>query len=268
VDKSELPSGVALDTAVWQSGRVIGPAITGLLIGIAGVASCFLLNAAGALVGAHVTARIKTDGSAPAGAGEKGLKAFTAGINYVRRNTIFATIIGISVTVTLLGSGFIVLMPSFADEVFDSGARGYTVLQLAFGVGGLSGTLIMAFVRRIQNRGRLFFISTAGLGFFVTAFALSKVFVLSLALLTIAGISYSVYIYCSSTLLMILVPDQIRGRVMAVYSFTWFLMPLGGFISGSIAAGWTTPIAVAIGGAIIIGVALLLMAAVPQVRRL
>jgi MFS family permease len=268
VDKKELPSGVALDTSVWQGSRVLAPAIAGPLIGFVGVATCFLFTAIGSLIGGHATARIQTDGSAPSGAGEKGWKAFIAGLEYVRNSVVFSTIIGISLTVTLLGSGFIILLPSFADEVFDNGARGYTIMQLTFGAGALSGTLLMAALAHIQHRGRLLFISTAVLGVLVTAFALSENFPLSLALLSVTGVIYSVYMNCSATLIMVLVPDQIRGRVLAVYSFTWFLLPLGGFVSGSIAAATTTPISVAIGGGLVTAIAVMLAAAVPQVRRL
>ncbi len=268
VDRKELPSGVALDTSVWQGSRVFAPAIAGPLIEIVGVATCFLFTAIGSLIGAKATALIQTDGSTPGGTREKGWKAFSAGLEYVRRSTIFSTIIAISLTVTLLGSGFIILLPSFADEVFDNGARGYTIMQLTFGAGALLGTLLMASLAHIEKRGRLLFISTALLGVVVAAFALSENFPLSLALLSIAGIIYSVYINCSATLIMVLVPDEIRGRVLAVYSFTWFLLPLGGFVSGSMAAATTTPIAVAIGGGMVTAISIILAAAVPQVRRL
>lgn len=111
-------------------------------------------------------------------------------------------------------------------------------------------------------------VSTIMLAFLVLlpAFALSRSFPLSLALLGMAGIASAVYLNFSMTLIQTLVPDDIRGRVMAVWSFTWFMMPLGGFQAGAVASILGTPAAVAMGGSIL-GV-LALAATAPQMRRL
>ena len=148
--------------------------------------------------------------------------------------------------VSLTGMPYAVLMPIFADKILHGGARGLGLLMGAAGIGALAGTLTLAAKREVRGLGRWIFFASVGFGASIILFALSRSFPLSVALLVPVGFSMMLQMSSSNTLIQTMVPDELRGRVMALYSMMLMGMaPFGSLLAGAMAwalfdwMGWT-----------------------------
>jgi MFS family permease len=138
--------------------------------------------------------------------------------------------------VSLVGMPYVVLMPIFADQILHGGARGLGILMGATGVGALLGALTLAFRQGVKGLGRWVAWCCAGFGASLMVFALSHKFWISVILLLPVGYFMMLQMACSNTLIQVMVPDALRGRVMAVYSMMFMGMaPIGALAS---AARW------------------------------
>ena len=144
---------------------------------------------------------------------------------------------------------YVVLMPIFADQILHGGARGLGILMGATGVGALFGALTLAFREGVKGLGRWVAWCCAGFGASLVVFALSHTFWLSVLLLLPVGYSMMLQMACSNTLIQVMVPDALRGRVMAVYSMMFMGMaPIGALLGGVLADRLGAPRTVAMGG--------------------
>src|SRR5208282_6018764 len=150
---------------------------------------------------------------------------------------------------SLVGMPYTVLMPIFADKILHGGARGLGILMGATGVGALFGALTLATKTGVKGLGRWVAMSCAGFGVSLFLFSFSTWFWVSVMFLLPAGYSMMLQMACSNTLIQSMVPDQLRGRVMAVYSMMFMGMaPIGALCGGALAHRFGAPITVAIGG--------------------
>src|SRR5581483_5741024 len=150
---------------------------------------------------------------------------------------------------SLVAMPYTVLMPIFADRILGVGARGLGVLMGASGAGALVGALALAARRELRGLGRWVAIAMGGFGVALIAFALSRAFWLSIVLLVPVGGFMMVQMSASNTLIQAMVPDALRGRVMAIYSMMFMgLAPVGALLAGTLASHIGAPSMVATGG--------------------
>src|SRR5213076_2147786 len=169
--------------------------------------------------------------------------------------------------VSLVAMPYTVVMPVFADRVLHGGARGLGILMGATGLGALLGALTLATRTGVRGLGRWVTLSCGGFAISLVAFALSKNFWLSAALLVPVGFCMMLQMSSSNTLIQAMVPDHLRGRVMSVYSMMFMGMgPFGALIAGAIADRLGAPLAVAIGGLACIAGSALFAARLPGWR--
>ncbi len=153
--------------------------------------------------------------------------------------------------VSLTGMPYATLMPIFAKEILHGGARGLGQLMGATGLGALIGALSLAGRSGVRGLGRWITLSAAGFGISLIAFSLSRSFWLSAALLVPAGCAMMIEMAASNTLIQVMVPDRLRGRVMSVYSMMFMGMaPFGALLAGVLATHISAPRTVALGGAV------------------
>src|SRR5437868_8462088 len=150
------------------------------------------------------------------------------------------------------------LLPIFADQIFHAGAHGLGILMGFSGGGALLGAITLAFKKRVKGLGTWVTVSAAMFGVGLMAFSFSRHFWLSCALIVCSGFAMMVQMASSNTLIQAMVPDKLRGRVMAVYSMMFMGMaPFGALFAGILAQKLNAPVTVMIGGfACIIGAAL------------
>jgi MFS family permease len=260
VGKEDLPNAIALNSTVFNSGRIIGPAIAGLLLAAQGPAVCFGLNAVSYLAVIVGLLKMRLTPSATARDGT-GLQRMREGFAYVRSNPAIVMPVTLITVVAIFGLNFNLWVPLLAKHEFDTGADGFGVLFSAVGIGSLAGALFLAFSAR-GPRPRQVLISAGILGISELALAVAAgagVHVASaLLILPIMGFSMSTTNAMANTIVQTASPAHMRGRVMSVY-MTCFAgtAPLGQFLSGLVADRFGTPASIALGGGVTVAASIM-----------
>jgi MFS family permease len=251
VGKEDLINAIALNSSMFNGARVIGPAVAGILVASIGEGWCFFSNGVSylAVIAGLLLMRLPR-WQRPTRAGPP-LADIVEGFRFVRHTTPIRVLLLLIGLVSLVAVPYTVLMPIFADQILHGGARGLGLLMGATGVGALLGALALAMRSGVRGLGRWVALSSAGFGLSLILFAYSRWFWISVALLVPAGFSMMLQMAASNTLIQAMVPDRLRGRVMAVYSMMFMGMaPLGALFAGMVAEKAGAPLAVAIGGAV------------------
>jgi len=249
--REDLLNAISLNSSIVNGARVIGPSVAGLLIGWVGVATCFLLNGLTfvAVIGGLLMMRLR-----PFQTTEHTVSASQHawnGIVYAFKHQRVRTILLLFLSVGVFGWSYGVLMPAFARDVLGRGANGYGILMSASGTGALIGALFVAtyghlIIPRKLALGGIWIFSIA-----LLALSLSRSFGGSLAFLLVAGFGMLLFFSTSNTVLQTIVPDEMRGRVMGVWSLVFGAMiPLGSLEAGFMAHWFGTPFALAFGAII------------------
>ena len=268
VGRERLPNAIALGSIPWQAGRMIGPSITGVLIAAFGGTVGFGLALGASASALAMYGRLRVQGHAPAPTEQHVLGQLLEGLGFVRHNFVFAALICLALFNAVFGLSYVTLLPIFADVYFQTGSAGYGLLNAAHGIGALVGTLIVATIApRLHRRGLVILGGAAGMGLGLVVFSRAPGLGLALPMLACVGFSNTFYLTQVSTQLQQTVPDQLRGRVMSLYSLCWNLLPLGGLLGGVLAAAVDARFAVAVGGAMVAANALGLLAS-RRLRRL
>ena len=253
VGREDVANAVALNSAMFNAARIVGPAIAGLVIGAAGVTVCFLLNGASFLgvIAGLVAMREEDLHSAtrlarPRNAGEIGAH-LGEGLRYVRHTPIVLLAVCLVGFISTLGMNFNVLMPALASDVLFVGASGFGFLMSAMGFGSLVAALVVAAIPR--PRLSLLLAGGFALGVFELALGQIRLFPLSLAMAFLAGAGAIAMTATANSAIQLAVPDALRGRVMSVY-MTVFAgsTPIGGLLAGWLASSFGPPVALAVGG--------------------
>lgn len=269
VDRKDLLNAVALNSAMHNGTRIIGPSLGGLIIVGWSLAACFYINAAFIGVTVATLGLLKLPGAVRGAASVSLWQALAAGFGYVRQDPVVLSLLGLVAVPSFFGMSYVWLLPVFARDILQVGATGLGLLQGVSAAGALVSSLGIAAISHRGGKGRIVLGGSLVFGLALVAFASSTVFALSLALIFLLGVVNSAYLAAANTLLQTVVPDDMRGRVMGFYTLSAFgLSPLGSMAVGALASGLGTPIAVAVSGGVVAAFALVVLATVPQVRRL
>jgi MFS family permease len=248
VGKEDLMNAIALNSSMFNGARVIGPAVAGILVARIGEGWCFAANAISyiAVIAGLLLMKVHC---APRVSKHSPIEDIIEGFRWVNQTRVIRALLLLIGLVSLVGMPYTVLMPVFADKILHGGARGLGILMGATGVGALFGALTLASKTGVKGLGRWVGFTCAGFGVSLFLFSFSTSFWLSAALLLPAGYSMMLQMACSNTLIQTMVPDQLRGRVMALYSMMFMGMaPFGAFFGGALAHRLGAPFTVAVGG--------------------
>ena len=266
VGKEDLMNAIALNSSIFNGARVIGPAVAGILVVRIGEGWCFALNSVSyiaVIVGLllmKVQCETRISKNSP-------LEDIVEGFRWVNGTKVIRALLLLIGLVSLVGMPYTVLMPVFADQILHGGARGLGILMGATGVGALLGALTLASKTGVTGLGRWVAITCAGFGVSVILFSFSRFFWLSAALLLPAGFSMMLQMACSNTLIQTMVPDRLRGRVMALYSMMFMGMaPFGALFGGALANRVGAPVTIEIGGVACIAGAIWFGRRLPKLR--
>lgn len=258
VDREELPNAIALNSSLFNAGRLIGPAIAGILLAAYGPALCFAVNAISyiavlaSLLLMSIPKMIERSRSA------KRLAQIREGISYVRNTPAVALTMTMVALVGIFGLNFNVWMPLLAKNDFQTGAGGFGVLMAVLGLGSLVGALLLAFrVRSAEPRRML--ATGALLGGAEIILGISAIvglsFYLALGVVMVLGFAMTSTMAMANTIVQSSTPAELRGRVMSVY-MTLFAgtAPFGALLAGAIADFVSAPASIMIGGILTISV--------------
>ncbi len=235
VGRGHIVNAIALNSAAFNGARIIGPMIAGLTISYLGIPACFFLNAVSFVAVIAALSRMKIKGVIKIGS-EGILKDFMKGIAFMRGSREIIHVMLLITVFSLVGLPYISLLPVFAGEVFHNGAKGFGFLVGASGTGALTAALAIALKRDIKDKTR--FMSFAALCFSIALiiFSLSNIFILSLVVIMFGGWGMVSYLAAANSYIQVSVPDELRGRVMSVYSFVFIgTVPIGNSIMGVVA---------------------------------
>ena len=248
VGKEDLINAIALNSSMFNGARIIGPAIAGIVVAKIGEGWCFFSDAVSyiaVIIGLFMMSvsprEIKPIDSP--------IEHVIEGFRFVRETAPIRALLLLLGLVSLVAMPYTVLMPVFADRVLHGGARGLGILMGATGLGALLGALTLATRTGVRGLGRWVTLSCGGFAISLIAFALSKNFWLSAVLLVPVGFCMMLQMSSSNTLIQTMVPDELRGRVMALYSMMLMGMaPFGSLLAGAMANHLGAPHTVALGG--------------------
>jgi MFS family permease len=262
VGKEDLMNAIALNSSMFNGARVIGPAVAGVVVARIGEGWCFFANGVSyiaviiGLLLMKVHAPVRASTSSP-------LEHLKEGFRFVSDTVPIRALLLLLGVVSATGMPYVVLMPIFADKILhrggqelasligshDLGAVRLGILMGAAGVGALCGALTLALRTGVKGLSKWVTGCCAGFGVSLMLFSFSKSFWLSVLLLLPVGYFIMLQMASSNTLIQVMVPDALRGRVMAVYSMMFMgLAPLGSLIGGALSDRLGAPLTVAIGG--------------------
>ena len=250
VPRGDLMNAIALNSAVFNGARVVGPAVAGLLVARYGTAAAFLMNGASFIAVLAALAAIRTEG-APSPRRGVGLRAEIAeGVRYAAGTPRVALVMSLLVVVSLFVVNMNVLVPLIARDVLHEGAHGFGLLMAALGVGAMAGALAVAALS--VGRPPLGMVVGPALAAAALLLLLSTArhFGPTAAVLVALGFAQIVFMTSCNTTVQIAVPDELRGRVMGLYALVFAGMtPIGALIMGTVAEHWGVSRACAVGGA-------------------
>jgi MFS family permease len=266
VGRTDLINAIALNSAMFNASRVVGPAVAGVLVATIGEGWCFFVNAVSyiaviaGLVAMRVTRHERTGSNSP-------LEDVREGLRFVVHNAPVHALLLLLGVLSLAGTPFAVLMPIFADQILHGGAQALGWLTGMAGVGAVAGALMLATRHQVRGLGRWIWISGAVFSLSLSGFGLSSNYWLSLALMVPIGFFMMIQFGASNTLIQTMSPDNLRGRVMSVYSMMFMGMaPIGALVAGAVAERIGAPLAVAGGGVICLAASVVFCFWLPRVR--
>ncbi|MEQ1473936.1 MAG: MFS transporter, partial [Candidatus Acidiferrum sp.] len=260
VVKEDLPNAIALNSSIFNGARVVGPAIAGFALAWKGPAWCFLLNGISflAVLAALLSMRIQKIAVKPPQGSP--FQNFIQGFRFAMGDFPVRSVLLLLSLLSLLGLQYSVFLPIFANDILHRGAKGFGLLMSTAGVGAVLGALY--FAGRTSYKGLARWIAgtslTCGVG--LVLFSQSRVFWFSGAILLIVGFAATVQMAATNTIVQNRVPDELRGRVMAVYA-TMFMgvQPIGSLIAGGVAKHIGAPNTLTIFGLFVIGGSLIFL---------
>lgn len=267
VEKDDLMNAIALNSSIFNGARVLGPSIAGVVIAAIGEGWCFFANGVSyiAVITCLLLMKVAWRGS-EAGRGS-GVRDLLEGFVYVRHTPPIRALLLLIALVSMVGMPYSVLMPIFADRILGGGPRGLGILMGATGVGALAGAMSLAVRPGTGGLGRLVGYAGAGFGAGLILFSLSRWFWLSALFLLPVGYCLIVTMGATNTLIQTMVPDRLRGRVMALHVMMFMGMaPFGSLLAGALAEPLGAPATVALGAVLCVGGSALFLSRLPSLR--
>ena len=268
IDKQHLPNAIALNSIQFNLARVVGPLIAGAALTAFGMAICFGLNGISflavivALLSLHVR-HIPPPNRSPMYLELRG------GLSYVRHEPGLLGLTLLAFTTTFLGTPLLTFLPLFTQDVFGGGVGQYTQLMACAGAGAVTGALVVAWLGKFKGMGRTLLILQLVFGALVLLFAVTRVIWINAVLLFGAGACMVMVFAVLSSLVQLIVPNEMRGRVMSIYMVAFRGgMPLGSLVGGYVATLASAPAVLTINGVLMSLVAAWFLLKHPAVREL
>jgi MFS family permease len=268
-DRQDLGRAIMLNSVMFNSGRVVGPAVAGVVLAAVGAAWCFALNGLSFVAVIVALALMRFAPRELVSRSGAMLAQIAVGLRYVRDSAGVRTVLMMLGVSSLFANAYSTLLPVFAQDVLHVGETGLGALSAASGLGALVGAFVLASLRDIKRKGPLLVASYMWVPAIAILYAFSRSYPVSLGLLVLAGFGGSVQPAMTNTVVQTLVPDALRGRVMAVYSLIFFSsMSLGSLQAGVVAQALGPTAGVALGATVALLFAATVAITVSAVRKL
>ena len=267
VAREDLQNAIALNSSMFNGARIVGPAVAGVLVAAVGEGWCFFANAI-SYIGVIAMLFLMKVPSSPQPALRVSMWAHVAeGFRFVLHSKPILVLLLLLGVVSLMGTPYAVLMPIIADKTFHAGSRGLGLLMGATGVGAFLGAISLARRVGLRGYGKSIGLAAIGFGTSLLVFSFVRSFWLGVALLLPVGFTMMTQMAASNTLIQSMIPNSLRGRVMAVYSMMFMGMaPIGALLAGALAGWLGATTTVAIGGGFCLLAGLVFLNRLPHFR--
>lgn len=266
IERKHMSSAVMLGTVMWQFSRLVTPIIGGILITVGGTQTVFFVGVLGwaSMLLVMISLRVS---SPPVVKSRNVLGDIVEGVKFILSRRDFVLLIGLTYSTHFFGMQYLQLMPFFAKR-FEREADGFGIMLSVLGLGALAGTFTVGKVRASSRVGYFMLGGTLTFTAAVVAFAFAPSFYVALSCLFVGGLANTIFFIIAMTALQLRVPEQMRGRVMGIYTITFSFIPLGGVMGGYVASVYDERIAVAIGAAILASIFIAIGISQPIIRNL
>lgn len=256
VPKKDLPNAIALNSIQFNLSRVLGPVLAGLALASVGIAACFGLNALSFLAVIAALAALRVPHVRP-DHGRTMLTELKGGLAYVRNESTLIALIIVATASTFLGLPMQTFLPVLAQQVFGEGVDAYSRMMSFSGAGAVTGALVVAWLGRFEGMGKLLLRLQAVFSLLIIAVAWSRSVPLTYALLFVAGVAMMITTALVTSLVQLVAPDHLRGRVMSIYMVAFRGgMPLGSLVTGALVSSIGLPLVLTVNGALLFVAAL------------
>lgn len=268
VGKDDLMNAISLNSAAFQATRIFGPALAGFLVGAIGVGGTFLFETAAHMAVIFIVLAMRVPANTSSARHASMMQNLGEGFQYVLKSPVVLSLLLLAMFPMVFGMPYATLMPVFARDVLNIGASGLGILMSAPGIGALAAALTLAGLNNFKKKGWLLLAGACLFGVFLVAFAVTAWLPLALFFLVMLGLSSITFMAVNNTLLQTIVPNEVRGRVMGIYSLDMGLVPFGSLLAGGIASIYGAPAALAFMGAALAIFVVIMAIMVPALRKL
>jgi len=268
-DKSDLGNAIALNSALFNASRLVGPSVAGIVVALAGEGVCFTLNGLSYLAALAALFLMRIPSRKAVKQGVRIFSEIREGLVYIMNFSPIRDLILIVAIMSLVAMSFPVLLPIFASRILHGQSNTYGFLVASSGVGALAGTLFLAMRKSVLGLGRVINAALLMFGSGLVAFSFSHSVMLSMALLVFVGFGMIAAMASCNTIVQTIVEEEKRGRVMSFYVMAFMgLSPFGSILAGSVSSAIGAPGTVRIGGILCIIGGVLFALRLPSIRRI
>jgi MFS family permease len=267
VSRDDLVDAIALNSGGFNLARIVGPSIAAVVLAKYGVAWCFGINALSYFAVLSSLARIKLPPWTPVQYLVSPAEQLKQGFRYIRSSRAVSGLMGVIAVYSIFGFQYLTMMPVVARDVLHTGASGYGFLLTFVGIGALTGALSLAGLGVRIRRGRLFNATAYAFAGLTILFSLMRTVHLAALVLLFLGLTMLINGALANGILQSVVPDELRGRVMATYVFVYVgFTPIGSFIAGAMARFVGVQWAIFAGGVVMLAYSLWAFWEYPEIR--
>jgi len=267
--KEDLGNAIALNSMMFNSARLLGPSVAGLMLATTGEGVCFLINAVSYLFVIASLLFMKVKPHQVKARESRMFSEMKKGLRYTFGFAPIKYLILLLGVISLMGSSYQVLMPVYAKEILNGGSDTFGFLMGAAGMGALIGAIYLASKESVLKMGRIIPLASGLFGIGLILIAFSKTYVLSLLILVFAGMGMMLHTASSNTILQTITDDDKRGRVMGFYTMAIMgTAPFGSLLAGALAKTIGTPATIFTGGAACLLGAVLFYRKLPELKQL
>jgi MFS family permease len=267
VSREDLVDAIALNSGGFNLARIVGPSIAAIVLAKYGVAWCFAINALSYFAVLGSLARIRLPRWTPVQHLVSPFEQLKQGFDYIRSSRAVSGLMGVIAIYSIFGFQYLTMMPVIARDVLHTGASGYGLLLTFVGIGALTGALSLAGLGLRIRRGRLFNASAYAFAGLTILFSLTRSVTFAAIVLLFLGLVMLISGALANGMLQAVVPDELRGRVMATYIFVYVgFTPIGSVIAGALARFMGVDWAIFTGGVVMLAYFLWAFWKYPEIR--
>lgn len=269
VGRADLPNAIAINSMNFNAARVFGPAIGGLLLATVGAGWCFAFNGLSFLAVIASLFMMQIERRIVAKALQSPWQQLKGGMVYAARQPELRGLLLMALSFSTFGIAYNILLPAFVDQALNAGPAAFGLITAALGIGALASALLIATYGDRGRRGHWLFTASMLFPFVLTAFAYSRSLPVALVLALLLGMGFMVQFTLINTLLQTHVEDDMRGRVLGLYTLTFLgFTPFGNLALGALAESIGLSLAMTLAAAVTLITAIAIFWSTPQLRRL